>query len=95
MSSSEQESVQIFHNADLPLISIPASFDSNIDQSSQSGSSLIDSGSDFVFEVPTTLTSVLPSPLIPADLRSDCSHVALSSQTSEESDNSALDVSVP
>ena len=95
MSSSEQKSVQIFHSADLPLISIPPPFDSNLDQSSQSDSSLIYSGSDFVFRVPPTPTSVLPSLLIPADLRSDFSHVALSSQTSEESDNPASDASVP
>ena len=82
MSSSEQESVQLFHSVDLPLMSIPASSDSNLDQSSQSDSSLIDSGSDFVFGVLSTLTNVLPSPLTPAEIRSDFSHVALSSQIS-------------
>ena len=96
MSSSEQESVHTFHSVDLRLVSILAPFEFIIHQSSQFDSSLIDSDSDFVFRVPSTPTSVLPSPLkIPADLRSDFSHVALASQTSEESDIPASDVSVP
>ena len=95
MSSSEQEVTHTFHSFDLPLISIPAPFDSNIVQSSQSDSSLIESESDFVFRVPFTTTSVLPSPLALVELRSNFSHVALSSQTSEESDIPASDVLVP
>ena len=48
MSSSEQELTHTFHSSDLPLDSIPAPLDSNSLQSSQSDSSLIESGSDFV-----------------------------------------------
>ena len=95
MSSSEQEFTHTFHSYDLPLVSILAPFDSNSVQSSQSDCSLIEYDRDFVFRVPSTTTSVLPSPLTPVDLRSDFSHVALSSQTSEESDIPASDVSVP
>ena len=90
MSPSEQELTHTFHSSDLLLVSITVPFDSNLVQSSQSDSSLIESDSDFVFRVPSITTSVWPSPLTPIDLRSDFSHAALYSHTSEESDIPAI-----
>ena len=61
MSFSEQELTHTFHSSDLPLVSIPAQFDSNFVQSGQYDSSLIESDSDFVLRVSSTTTSILPS----------------------------------
>ena len=86
MSSSEQETVPIFRSADLPLVRIPSPFASSIESSD--GLSQAVTKDDCIFKVPNTPTDVIPSSTSPTDLRSTFSRFALSSQTSEDSDNS-------
>ena len=87
MSSSEQETVPIFRSADLPLVRIPSPFVSSI-ESSDSGLSQAVTKDNCVFKVPNTPTDVIPFSTSPTELRSTFSQFALSSQTSEDSDNS-------
>ena len=87
MSSSEQETVPIFRSAGLPLVRIPFPFASSI-ESSDSGLSQAVTKEDCVFKVPNTPTDVIPFTTSPTGLRSTFSQFALSSQTSEDSDNS-------
>ena len=87
MSSSEQETVPIFRSADLPLVRIPSPFASSM-ESSDSGLPQAVTKDDCVFKVPNTPTDVIPFSTSPTELRSTFSQFALSSQTSEDSDNS-------
>ena len=87
MSSSEQETVPIFRSADLPLVRIPSPFASSIESSDSCLSQAV-TKDDCVFKVPNTRTDVIPSSTSPTELRSTFSQFALSSQTSEDSDNS-------
>ena len=87
ISSSEQETVPIFRSADFPLVRIPSPFASSI-ESSDSGLSRAVTKDDCRFKVPNTPIDVIPFSISPTELRSTFSQFVLSSQTSEDSDNS-------
>ena len=75
--------VSTFRSGDLPKVCIPADFESSMESSGS------DNEGDFIFKVPTTPTDLTPATSTPTELGSTLSQVALSSQTSEESDNTA------
>ena len=83
MSSSEQGTISTFRSADLPKVCIPTEFESSME------SSRSDNEGDFIFKVPKTSTDLTPATSTPTELGSTLFQVALSSQTSEESDNTA------
>ena len=89
MSSSEQETISTFYSADLPMVRIPAALESSMESSDS------DNEGDFIFKIPTTPTVLAPETSTPTELGSTLSQVALSSQTSDESDNTALAAPVP
>ena len=88
MSSSEHETISTFRSADLPKVCIPADFESSMESSGS------DNEGDFIFKVPTTPTDLTLATYTPTELGSTLSQVALSSQTSEESDNTSPTTSV-
>ena len=83
MFSSEQETISTFRSADLPRVCIPADFESCMESSGS------DNEGDFIFKVPTIPTDLTSATSTPTELGSTLSQVALYSQTSEESDNTA------
>ena len=67
----------------IPKVCIPADFESSMESSGS------DNEGDFIFKVPTTPTDLTSATSTPTELGTTLSQVALSSQTSEESDNTA------
>ena len=63
----------ISQRGDLPMVCIPADFESSMESSGS------DNESDFIFKVPTTPTDLTPATSTPTELGSTLSQVALSS----------------
>ena len=74
MPSSEQKNISTFRRADLPMVCIPADFESSMESRGS------DNEGDFIFKVPTTPTDLTPATSTPTELGSILSHVAFSSQ---------------